>query len=53
MLTVPDGLTYTALEAWARLTDRSPSPIEVETLLRLDFITRSPDAGGHDDAAEV
>lgn len=43
MLTVADGVTYTMIEAWARLTDRAPTPIEVETLLRLDFVKRHPE----------
>src|SRR4051812_41133275 len=33
----PEPLTYQAIEAWARLTDRAPTPGEVETLLQMDL----------------
>lgn len=39
-----DPLTYPTIDAWARLTDRSPLPDEVEALLDLDAVTRNPDA---------
>jgi hypothetical protein len=51
MLTVADGVAHT-LDPWARLTGREPTPIEVETLIQLDFIKRFPEDGDHDDAAE-
>jgi hypothetical protein len=40
----PDPLTYQAIDAWARLTDRHPAPHEVEALFSLDLVSRHPDA---------
>lgn len=40
----PDPLTYPIIESWSRLTGRSPSPLEVETILFLDVVVRHPDA---------
>jgi hypothetical protein len=39
-----EPLTYQAIDAWARLTDRQPLPHEVEALLQLDAVTRHPEA---------
>jgi hypothetical protein len=39
-----DPLSYPAIDAWARLTDRHPLPDEVDALLQLDAVTRSPEA---------
>lgn len=40
----PDPLTYPTIDAWARLTDREPTPDDVDALLQLDSIARNPDA---------
>lgn len=39
----PDPLTYPTIDAWARLTDRSPTTDEVDALLQLDAVARHPD----------
>jgi hypothetical protein len=39
-----EPLTYLTIDAWARLTDRQPLPDEVDALLQLDAVTRSPEA---------
>lgn len=36
------GFTYPMIDAWARLTDRDPSPLEVEGLFQIDVAMRSP-----------
>lgn len=38
-------LTYLTIDAWARLTDTDVAPHEVEALLLLDFVKRSPGEG--------
>jgi hypothetical protein len=40
----PLPLSYPTIDAWARLTARSPSPAEVELLLQIDLVVRQPDA---------
>lgn len=37
-------LTYASVDAWARLTDRTPEPHEVDALMRLDSVRRHPPA---------
>lgn len=39
----PDPLTYPILEAWARLMDRHPTPMDVDLLLQMDVVMRHPD----------
>jgi pyrroloquinoline quinone (PQQ) biosynthesis protein C len=39
----PEPLTYQAVDAWARLTDRHPAPYEVEALFALDVAMRFPE----------
>jgi hypothetical protein len=41
----PEGFTYPMIDAWARLTDRTPAPHAVEALFLLDVVMRHPDAG--------
>lgn len=36
----PQPLTYSELDAWARMTGRAPSPAEVDALLALDLTIR-------------
>lgn len=40
----PDPITYPMIDAWARLTQRTPDAIEVDALLLLDVVSRHPDA---------
>lgn len=40
----PDPITHTAIDAWARLTGRTPDALEVDAILLLDVIARNPDA---------
>jgi hypothetical protein len=39
----PEPIGYADVDAWARLTDRRPTPAEVEALLSLDYVTRHPE----------
>lgn len=39
-----EALTYPAIDAWARLTGRSPDALEVDALILLDLIARHPEA---------
>lgn len=41
-----DGFSYPMIESWARLTDRSPLPHEVDALLTLDAVMRFPEGDG-------
>jgi hypothetical protein len=34
-------ITYSEIEAWSRLTGRSPDPIEVRAIRALDYATRA------------
>jgi hypothetical protein len=38
-----EPLGYVDVDAWARLTGRTPTPEEVEALLSLDAVTRHPE----------
>ncbi len=44
---VMGGFTYVEIEAWARLTARAPSLLEMEALMLIDAAQRFP--GGSDD----
>ena len=39
----PEGLTWGALDAWARFADTSPDPLEVEALFAIDHAVRHPE----------
>jgi hypothetical protein len=41
----PEGLTYQTIDVWARLPQRSPTPMEVQALLWMDVVKRFPNAG--------
>jgi hypothetical protein len=36
----PAPLSYRDLDAWARLTDRHPEPLEVRAILQIDAVAR-------------
>jgi hypothetical protein len=40
----PEPLNHTEIDAWARLTGRTPDALEVDALLMLDRVARSPEA---------
>ncbi|MDB4913105.1 MAG: hypothetical protein JWM95_749 [Gemmatimonadetes bacterium] len=40
----PEPMTHTEIDAWARLTNRTPDALEVDALLMLDLLSRHPDA---------
>lgn len=44
MTGTPNPITYSEVDAWARLTQRAVTPEEVNALLRLDSATLHPDA---------
>lgn len=44
-----EGITYPMIEAWARLTAREPSALEVEGLLLIDAAMRFPGDGGEEE----
>jgi hypothetical protein len=41
---LPEPITYAAIDAWARLTGRSPTPEEVQSLVLIDGVFRQPKA---------
>lgn len=45
-------LTFTTVDAWARLTRRKPKPHEVDALMSLDAVKRHPDTFLDDEDAD-
>jgi len=49
---IPAPISYTELEAWARLSASSPTPWEIGTLLAMDDAWRSAQAGKAEGTAQ-
>lgn len=49
---IPAPISYTELEAWARLTANRPNPWEIDTLLTMDDAWRSAHAGKSEGTAQ-
>lgn len=47
-----NGLTYQDIDAWARFSGRTPSPMEVEALFVLDAVSRAPNAKTDEEDAD-